>query len=191
MDALSGNWKNTTDVGSFQYECGYCGGVTAINIGYLQTNGNGRILICGGCNRPTFIDRDLDSQTPSPLKGNSVMHLPQDLLELYNQARGCTQIKAYTGCILICRKILMHVAVECGAQPNQQFIQYVHFLADNNYVPPKGKGWVDIIRQKGNEANHELVIVKQEDALELLSFVEMLLKFVYEFPARIMPASKP
>jgi len=61
------------------------------------------------------------------------------------------------------------------------------YLADNNYVPPDGKGWVDHIRKKGNEANHEIVIMSKEEAFELLSFVEMLLKIVYEFPARILP----
>jgi len=50
-----------------------------------------------------------------------------------------------------------------------------------------GKGWVDHIRKKGNEANHEIVIMKKGDALDLITFIEMLLKFIYEFPSRIPP----
>jgi len=46
--------------------------------------------------------------------------------------------------------------------------------------------WVDHIRKKGNEANHEIIIVEKDDATELLSFVEMLLKVIYEFPARMI-----
>jgi hypothetical protein len=52
-------------------------------------------------------------------------------------------------------------------------------------VPPNGRGWVDHIRTKGNEANHEIVLMSAEDALELISFSEMLLKFIYEFPSRV------
>jgi hypothetical protein len=46
---------------------------------------------------------------------------------------------------------------------------------------------VDHIRKKGNEANHEIAIMSRTDAEELISFIEMLLKFMYEFPARIPP----
>jgi hypothetical protein len=62
---------------------------------------------------------------------------------------------------------------------------YVEHLAASGYVPPHGKGWVDHIRKKGNEANHEIVLMEKDDAQELISFVEMLLKFIYEFPSRI------
>ncbi|MBK9304696.1 MAG: DUF4145 domain-containing protein [bacterium] len=64
-------------------------------------------------------------------------------------------------------------------------MEYVQFLADNNYVPPDAKGWVDHIRKKGNEANHEITVMIREDAEDLLSFIEMLLKVIYEFPATI------
>ena len=51
--------------------------------------------------------------------------------------------------------------------------------------PPNGKGWVDHIRKKGNEAAHEIVLMTKADADELIVFSEMLLKFVYEFPNRV------
>jgi Domain of unknown function (DUF4145) len=46
----------------------------------------------------------------------------------------------------------------------------VEYLANNGYVPPNGKGWVDHIRKKGNEATHEIILMKREDALELMAF---------------------
>jgi hypothetical protein len=79
----------------------------------------------------------------------------------------------------------MHVAVSKGAPPNQNFLAYVDFLASKGYIPPDGKGWVDHMRSKGNEANHEIKVMSKEDAQELVSFLEMLLKFVFEFPARM------
>ena len=50
---------------------------------------------------------------------------------------------------------------------------------------------MDHIRKKGNEANHEIRLMKKADAEELISFSEMLLKFIYEFPQRVPKASKP
>ena len=44
---------------------------------------------------------------------------------------------------------------------------------------------MDHIRKKGNEATHEIALMTAQDATELISFAEMLLKFVYEFPARV------
>ena len=51
--------------------------------------------------------------------------------------------------------------------------------------PAMLNGRVDEIRQTGNEANHEIVIMTAEQANDLLSFSTMLLKLVYEFPSRL------
>lgn len=84
----------------------------------------------------------------------------------------------------------MNIAVTQGAAAGLKFIEYVEYLANKGYVPPNGKGWVDHIRKKGNEATHEIKLMEFEDAIELISFSEMLLKFIYEFPARV-PAPPP
>jgi len=60
----------------------------------------------------------------------------------------------------------------------------------NGFVPPRGKPWVDYIRTRGNEANHETQIMAAEDSRTLIAFVEMLLRFIYEFPS-LVPALPP
>ena len=186
MDPLEGEWQNISNIGYLSYTCGYCGEKTGVKVGYSENHGNGAIYICGGCNRPTFIDED-GSQTPAPIFGNPVLHLPPDLHDLYNQARRCTQVEAFTATTLICRKILMHVAVECGAQPGQTFAQYVQYLIDHNFITQNMRAWVDAIRARGNEANHQIITSQKNDAEDLLSFTEMLLKVVYEYPTRGRP----
>ena len=104
--------------------------------------------------------------------------------DLYNEARNCTGAGAYTSAVLSCRKLLMHIAVSKGAETGKKFIEYVQYLSDQNYIPPDAKSWVDHIRAKGNEANHEIVIMREEDAKDLLSFIEMLLKIIFEFPGQ-------
>jgi hypothetical protein len=79
--------------------------------------------------------------------------------------------------------MLMNIAVQQGAGQGLRFIEYVEYLANAGYIPPNGKGWVDHIRKKGNEATHEIALMTKADAEQLIAFTEMLLKFVYEFPS--------
>jgi hypothetical protein len=58
-------------------------------------------------------------------------------------------------------------------------------LADKGYVPPGGRNWVDHIRKQGNEATHEIDMKTETEAKDLISFAEMLLKFIYEFRGRV------
>ena len=79
----------------------------------------------------------------------------------------------------------MSIAVSKGAKEGLHFIEYVSFLSDKGYVPPDGKEWVDHIRTKSNEANHEIRIMTREEAEELINFSSMLLKLIYEFPEKM------
>ncbi len=84
----------------------------------------------------------------------------------------------------------MHIAVSLGDAPGKKFIEYVEWLSSNNHIPVNAKGWVDHIRTKSNEANHEIILMNKEDAKDLLEFSEMLLKVTYEFPSRISAKQK-
>lgn len=188
---LNGIWIGQQQVDEVQYTCAHCGSVSASNLGWSfqqssrphLTNSGYAIRLCSYCKQPTYITPD--ARFPSPAYGESVKHLPQDIEALYTQARDCTAANAHTPAVLACRKLLMHIAVNLEAPEGQSFIQYVEYLAAKAYIPPGGKAWVDHIRSKGNEANHEIVLMKKGDAEELIDFMEMLLKFIYEFPNRV------
>ncbi len=79
----------------------------------------------------------------------------------------------------------MNIAVAKSAEQGLNFSDYVQFLSDKGYVPPDGKEWVDHIRTKGNEATHEIALMTKDDAEDLITFSEMLLRFIFEFPSRI------
>ncbi len=127
----------------------------------------------------------MNRQIPGVPYGDPVEKLPNDVESLYNEARRVLAVEAPTTSVMAARKLLMHVAVEKGAEPNQNFVDYVDYLNNHGFIPPDGKGWVDHIRRKGNEANHEVKLMTSADAKELIDFLEMLLKFVYEFPSRV------
>jgi hypothetical protein len=85
----------------------------------------------------------------------------------------------------------MHIAVQEGAEADKNFFYYVKYLAENGFVPPKGTAWVDYIRTRGNEANHEIKIMEAVDSQTLIAFVEMLLRFIYEFPGLVPALPQP
>lgn len=176
-------WEGASDIGSKPYRCGYCGNIVASAKGYYTKDGVFRVYICPHCELPSFFDKE--NQVPGIAPGNEVENLPDEIASLYREARYCVSVSAYTASVLACRKLLMNIAVAQDAPEGKKFIEYVQYLADNGYVPPHGKGWVDHIRKKGNEATHEIVIMSQPDAEELISFIEMLLKFIYEFPSKV------
>ena len=85
----------------------------------------------------------------------------------------------------------MHIAVSKGVHADQGFMGYVQFLLEKHYIPPDAKSWVDQIRIKSNEANHEITVMTREDAEDLMSFCHMLLKVIFEFPAIVRKRSNP
>jgi hypothetical protein len=182
-------WSGLSTTTPRDFTCGYCGREVSSNFCYAGKwqgpSGVGRvwILVCSRCNFPTFFGPD-GLVMPAERFGEKVEHLPDEVARLYNQARSVITVGGYTAAVLIGRKLLMHVAVERGAQLNQTFANYVDFLANEGIVTADMKPWVDEIRELGNDANHELVIMSREQAEELLTFVAMLLKIVYEYPEK-------
>jgi Domain of unknown function (DUF4145) len=187
------DWIGVQNLSSKSYFCGHCNSSVASEKGWYARGSNsspiGYLYICHKCRKPTFMIGD--KQTPGSLFGNVVKDISEPSVEeLYEEARRCTSLNAYTAAVLCCRKLLMHIAVSKGAKAGETFIKYVEYLSNNNYVPPGAKDWVDHIRKKGNEANHEITIMGREDAEELIAFIEMLLKIIYEFPASIQKKMK-
>jgi Domain of unknown function (DUF4145) len=192
-DTLRGNWNTSIKpVAGFSYTCGYCGSIAGPSLKYQcsysernSTFSSGNIYICPTCNKPTFIKKFNEEQIPGPIIGASVNFLPENIEQLYNEARKCLTVNAFTSTVLSCRKLLMNISVSKGADSGKNFAYYVSFLEDNHFIPPNSRDWVDHIRKKGNEATHEIPSIGHEDAVELLEFTEMLLRFVYELPGRM------
>lgn len=177
-------WNNVGSYQSREFRCGHCGNIVATQVGFSSvTHASRRIYVCPHCDKPTYFDEG--AQMPGIAPGVEVAHLPEHVKSLYREARNAASVGAYTAAVLTCRKLLMNIAVGLGARAGDTFLSYVDFLADKGYVPPNGRGWVDHIRQKSNEANHEIVLMCQGDADDLITFAEMLLKFIFEFPKRV------
>jgi len=197
LSKLKGDWTQKSVLGSKDYKCGYCDKLVASKEGYFIISGTDQhghsipsyIYICPGCNMPSFFHYN-GHQMPSVKEGVTVSNIPSpDINSIYEEARNCMSVEAYTAAVLCCRKLLMHIAVEKGASPGKSFLDYIEYLSAKGYIPPDGKSWVDHIRTKGNDANHEIIIMNRDDATNLIIFSEMLLKFIYEFPGKITKSS--
>lgn len=187
---MSLGWFDTSEIEHMEWVCGYCGKDVAGNVGYRLDDdiGDKYVYICPNCENPTaFIygDNGEVRQIPSPVCGNDVDCLPESVGEIYGEVRRCIQCSAFTAAVLLMRKLLMHVAVEQGADEGQSFVSYVDYLDSHHWIPPTARQWVDAIRKYGNDVNHEITVSTEEQAKQLLDFTEMLLKLVYEFPSKL------
>jgi Domain of unknown function (DUF4145) len=187
------NWAKQQPLPNRAFVCGYCGTSVSSITGYAlnkhrDASGGmvGGLYICPNCGGPTFF-HPAGTRSPMPSMGSPVPKVPADLTSLYEEARRCSSQGCFTAAVLLCRKMLMNLAVAHGAKEGLKFIEYVSYLSDAGYVPPNGKLWVDHIRKKGNEATHEIALMGETDARELIQFVEMLLRFAFEFPSMIPP----
>lgn len=143
------------------------------------------IRICHYCTSPTYFGQYDSFQFPGHKYGVDVEALPEDIYGLYEESRLSYSVSAYGASAMCSRKILMNIAVNKGAEKNKTFKFYVDYLRDNHYIPPNSEQWVEMIRKVGNDANHEIMVITQEQAKELIDFTSFLLKFIYEFPSKI------
>jgi hypothetical protein len=179
-EIVRGTWFHAEICGPASYICGYCNNKVGSKEGYIIIDGRGaKIAICPVCNCPTFFSQN-DKQYPGSAYGNPVKGLPKNIETLYNETRYAASVGSYTGVIMLCRTILSHLAVENGAEEGLSFQKYVNYLDDKGFIPPKGKSWVDKIRNMGNDAVHEIKIMNKEDAEKIIFFTENLLRFNYE-----------
>lgn len=167
----------------FSYTCAHCGervsGVVAATYHVEPTVAPVKWLRCPSCANGSVLALDGNVYPGVPF-GPDVEGLPNEVQEAYKEARRCMSVNALTSCESMCRKILMHVAVEKGAKEGKPFTDYLSHLETQGYITPPMKGWVDLIRQHGNKAAHRLDPPDRNRAESTLMFTAELLRLIYE-----------
>lgn len=167
------------------YTCGHCGTKVSgavISSLYDATQGKPTLpkwLLCPNCGNGSVLALD-GKVYPAISFGPNIDGLPKEVLEAYTEARACMSVNAFVACELICRNILMYVAVEKGAKKGDKFENYINYLAEQGYVTPPMKKWVDLIRQHGNKSAHELETPDKSRAESTMMFTAELLRLIYE-----------
>lgn len=170
------------------YQCGHCNRKIAGIIVALNLNTHTLWLGCPSCKKGSVQD---DKLVPPSLFGDEIKGLPAEVKSAYLEARTSFSYGCYTACELMCRKILMNVAVDKDADKNLKFAQYVDYLNSKRYTPVTMETAIEKIKDNGNEATHEIKVPEKERAKNTLDFTMLLLKNVYEIPELLKQPDSP
>lgn len=179
------DYRGAHNIETNKIECPWCDSIISPNFGYTVGDGlgylRGEIYVCPNCNEIILYDSLTGRTYPNSKFGKKVNKLPQDIEALYDECRRCYSVEAYSAVSMLSRKLLMHIAVSLGAEPNKSFKYYVDYLDENNYIPPRSRHILEFIRNQGNELNHQIIVRKKEEAEKLINFLSMILIFLYEY----------
>jgi hypothetical protein len=188
-----GKPDGSTPEGWFAFTCGHCGRDVS---GAVLANTNDHLgrpvrwLQCTSCHEAS-VQSSGGTIYPAGKFGPNIEGLPPDVAAAYDEARRCLGVDAFTAAEGMCRKILMHVAVDKEAKEGDTFAAYIDYLATAGYVTPPMKGWVKLIKDHGNKANHKLEASDRARAEGTLTFTAQLLRNVYEMEHLAEKFTKP
>ena len=181
--------QRATSFGSTQDEawavrpCPECEGSQLAVIAYAQFSSQ-KWLRCINCGC-AIVDNDGTVSPPAkPLRAPAGVTGVE--LAVWNEARSCLAVGANTAAVMMCRKLLFHIAVAHGLPPKNDkdraptFLEAVDTLEAEGLITKRMRPWVDRIKDVGNEANHEISAVQPEVALDVATFTEQLLRLTYE-----------
>lgn len=179
--------------------CPYCGHQHALVVA-AETDGNYEQapnftawFRCVAC-KAGFVSQDGVIQ-PAPMPLRTPDGVPADEGAVWEEVRACLGIGASTAVVMLCRKLLFHIAATHGIPESNSrgyapgFAECVQHLQEEGIVTSRMKPWVDRIKEIGNDANHTLVPITTEQAFDVATFMEQLLVLAYELDARMLAAS--
>lgn len=172
--------------------CPNCGAEKMVRIAFSSPNiaplQVGPIwLRCPRCRRGSVIAGGSQFPPRTPLR--TPMGLPPLDQKIWEEVRACLSVGASVAAVMLCRKLLFHIAVAHGlAEKNDKdraptYSQAVSHLEEVGIITARMLPWVERIKDVGNDANHELSPVPPEQALDVATFTEQLLILAYELDA--------
>jgi hypothetical protein len=196
-----GGWEwrqREEDRAAEQWVCGFCDTRVAQPKAWIAVSvPKGALLAsvryCPHCGLTTLFDDVHGDRYPEARPGEPVRHAPPAVAGIYDEARACVAAGAPRAAMLACRTGIMYVAVDLngGKKVEGGFKAAVDWLASNGWIPPNGRGWVDRIKDRGNDATHEIIPEASPAEAELLVvFLGMLLRFAYDMPRLLNAASR-
>lgn len=163
-------------------ECPFCGGGQALQVGrysYVTT-----WLRCVTCLHGFVVNDNVISPPTKPLRTPD--KLPPADAAVWEEVRVCLGAGAYMAAVMLCRKLLLHIAVDKGLAPENDkgrgpgFAECVTHLQEVGTITGPMLDWVEPIKDIGNEATHKIVTVTQAEATEVATFTLQLLVLAYE-----------
>lgn len=143
-------------------------------------------LRCVNCQIGVVVNVDFQSPAPKPLDVPNGVE--GDDRAAWEEVRSCLSVGAHTAAVMMCRKLLFHIAVSEDLPPKKDngrapsFAEALNYLEDEGVVTKRMRPWADRVKDVGNEANHELTGYTYDQALDIATFTRQLLQLAYELP---------
>lgn len=164
--------------------CGLCGGPSRMLVVALAQSSGTKWIRCLTCYSGYVINIDAISPSVKPL--STPMGVTGVELDAWTEVRECLGVGSYTAAVMMCRKLLFHIAVANGLPATDDkdraptFSQAVEHLVAEGLVSARMRPWVEQIKKVGNDANHVIVPMHKDIAMDIATFTEQLLKLTYE-----------
>ncbi|WGY03717.1 DUF4145 domain-containing protein [Nocardioides sp. QY071] len=127
--------------------------------------------------------------SPATRPKRTPSNLPADDALVWEEVRTCLGAGAYMAAVMLCRKLLLHIAVENGLPEENVkgfgpgFKQCVQHLETAGVITKQMLDWVEPIKDIGNTATHKIKAITQAEAEQVATFTEQLLVLAYELRA--------
>lgn len=124
---------------------------------------------------------DMFILSPGPLPAPRPKNLPEDIEAAWDEVLNAGRASAWTAAELMCRKILMHVAVDqFGMEEGKAFVAYVKKFEEEGFFPRMMLPVIDGIRERGNRATHDLAQSSKQQAMKTIEVTHHVLRTIYE-----------
>lgn len=134
--------------------------------------------------RSAMNNADMYTLSPGPLPMPRPKNLPDDIEAAWDEVLNAGRASAWTAAELMCRKILMHIAVDqFDMEEGLNFTAYVKKFDDERFFPRMMMPVIDGIRERGNRATHDLASTPKEQAMKTLDVTHYVLRTIYEMSA--------
>lgn len=175
--------------------CGFCGGDQMTVVAFVKSGivshsrPDVHWLRCISCFGGSVVNAGAINPAAMPLDTPGI--LKGDDLTAWNEVRACLSAGAYTGAVMMCRKLLFHIAVAHGLPAKNAkdraptFQEALDHLETEGVVTKLMLPWVEKIKELGNDANHELPTMTKADAMDIAEFTRQLIRLAYELPAMV------
>jgi len=180
----NGQFQVSEDSTSVREPCAFCGGDQMIVVGRAvrqspdSTRPEVRWLRCISCFRGHVDNEGTISPGVRPL-------------DTPDEALGCISVGANTAAVMMCRKLLFHIAVAHGLPEKDgggrapTFAKALKHLEDEGVITKHMRPWVEKIKDIGNEASHEIPSTTSDEATDVALFTRQLIRLAYELPAMV------
>ncbi len=164
--------------------CPFCGGNQAL---VVATAGPTAWLRCVTCLEGHIARGGEVRPAPKPLRDPA--NLPPADAALWAEVRTTLGAGAYMATVMLCRKLLLHIAVAHELPPEDDrgrapaFAACVKHLVAEGVITKPMLRWVDQIKDVGNAASHQIEPISEQDATRVATFTLQLLVLAYEVQA--------